>query len=175
MHMLSWLAVNGTAAIVEFPGVLYRGGAEQKIRKYLVDNNYVDTVIQLPPDLFFGTTIATCVIVLKKSKADNSVLFIDASAEFVRTGNKNKLSAENQQKILDAFTARADAGHFTRVVGYDEIAANNYNIAVTSYVEHADTRAHVDIAVLNAEIATIVARQSALRSQIDAIVADLES
>jgi type I restriction enzyme M protein len=92
MHMLSWLAVNGTAAIVEFPGVLYRGGAEQKIRKYLVDNNYVDTVIQLPPDLFFGTTIATCIIVLKKSKADNKILFIDGSAEFVRPGNKNKLT-----------------------------------------------------------------------------------
>ena len=92
MHILSWLAVNGTAAIVEFPGVLYRGGAEQKIRKYLIDNNYVDTVIQLPPDLFFGTTIATCIIVLKKSKTDNDVLFIDASAEFVRAGNKNKLA-----------------------------------------------------------------------------------
>ena len=96
MHMLSWLAVNGTAAIVEFPGVLYRGGAEQKIRKYLIDNNYVDTVIQLPPDLFFGTTIATCIIVLKKSKTDNRVLFIDASAEFIRQGNKNKLTASNQ-------------------------------------------------------------------------------
>ena len=91
MHMLSWLAVNGTAAIVEFPGVLYRGGAEQKIRKYLIDNNYVDTVIQLPPDLFFGTTIATCILVLKKSKKDNAVLFIDASAEFAHVGNKNKL------------------------------------------------------------------------------------
>ena len=101
MHMLSWLAVNGTAAIVEFPGVLYRGGAEQKIRKYLVDNNYVDTVIQLPPDLFFGTTIATCIIVLKKSKADNKTLFIDASKEFVRPGNKNKLSEANRQKIHD--------------------------------------------------------------------------
>ena len=112
MHMLSWLAVNGTAAIVEFPGVLYRGGAEQKIRKYLVDNNYVDTVIQLPPDLFFGTTIATCIIVLKKSKTDNKVLFIDASAEFVRQGNKNKLTADHQQKILDAFTAREDVAHF---------------------------------------------------------------
>ena len=114
--MLSWLAVNGTAAIVEFPGVLYRGGAEQKIRKYLVDNNYVDTVIQLPPDLFFGTTIATCIIVLKKSKADNKTLFIDASKEFVRQGNKNKLTEANQQKILDAFTARADADHFATLV-----------------------------------------------------------
>lgn len=101
MHMLSWLAVNGTAAIVQFPGVLYRGGAEQKIRKYLIDNNYIDAVIQLPPDLFFGTTIATCIMVLKKSKNDNAVLFIDASAEFARTGNKNKLTDANQQHILD--------------------------------------------------------------------------
>jgi type I restriction enzyme M protein len=174
MHMLSWLAVNGTAAIVQFPGVLYRGGAEQKIRKYLIDNNYVDTVIQLPPDLFFGTAIATCIVVLKKSKADNNILFINGSAEFVRTGNKNKLTAENQQKILDPFTARADVDHFTRLVPYDEIAANNYNIAVSSYVEQADTREEVDITALNAEIVRIVARQSELRSQIDAIVADLE-
>ena len=106
MHILSWLAVNGTAAIVEFPGVMYRGGVEQKIRKYLTDNNYVDAVIQLPPDLFFGTTIATCILVLKKSKKDNSVLFIDASAEFVRGGSKNKLTDANRQRILDAFTAR---------------------------------------------------------------------
>lgn len=174
MHMLSWLAVNGTAAIVEFPGVLYRGGAEQKIRKYLIDNNYVDTVIQLPPDLFFGTTIATCVIVLKKSKADNDTLFIDASTGFVRSGNKNKLSEANRARILDAFAARADADHFAKLVGNSEIAENNYNIAVSSYVEAEDTREVVDIKALNAEIARIVERQSELRSQIDAIVADLE-
>ena len=175
MHMLSWLAVNGTAAIVEFPGVLYRGGAEQKIRKYLIDNNYVDTVIQLPPDLFFGTTIATCIVVLKKSKADNAILFIDASAEFVRSGNKNKLSAENQQRILDAFSQRGDSDHFARLVPYDEVTANAYNIAVSSYVEQKDTREVVDIKALNAEIARIVERQAELREQIDAIVADLEA
>ncbi len=174
MHMLSWLAVDGTAAIVEFPGVLYRGGAERKIRKYLVDNNYVDTVIQLPPDLFFGTTIATCIIVLKKSKTDNAVLFIDASAEFVRAGNKNKLTGANQEKILDAFTAREDVEHFARLVPSAEIAGNDYNIAVSSYVEQKDTREPVDIVALNAEIAAIVARQAELRTQIDAIVADLE-
>lgn len=174
MHMLSWLAVNGTAAIVEFPGVLYRGGAEQKIRKYLIDNNYVDTVIQLPPDLFFGTTIATCVIVLKKSKADNKTLFVDASAEFVRSGNKNKLSEDNQARILDAFTARADADHFAKLVDNSAIAENSYNIAVSSYVEAGDTREVIDINALNAEIARIVERQSELRRQIDAIVADLE-
>jgi type I restriction enzyme M protein len=174
MHMLSWLAVNGTAAIVEFPGVLYRGGAEQKIRKYLVDNNYVDTVIQLPPDLFFGTTIATCIVVLKKSKADNKTLFVDASKEFVRLGNKNKLTEANQQKILDTFTARANADHFATVVENNTIAENAYNIAVSSYVEAADAREVVDIKTLNAEIARIVARQRELRAAIDAIVADLE-
>ena len=174
LHMLSWLAVNGTAAIVQFPGVLYRGGAEQKIRRYLIDNNYVDTVIQLPPDLFFGTTIATCIIVLKKSKTDNAVLFIDASAECVRPGNKNKLSAANQQTILDAFTAREDVEHFAKLVPNTDLAANSYNISVSSYVESRDTREAVDITALNAEIAAIVARQSALRAQIDAIVADLE-
>jgi type I restriction enzyme M protein len=174
MHMLSWLAVNGTAAIVEFPGVLYRGGAEQKIRKYLIDNNYIDTVIQLPPDLFFGTTIATCVVVLKKSKTDNKILFIDASAEFVRQGNKNKLTEANLQKVLDAFTARADVNHFATLVDYDTIAENGYNIAVSSYVAAEDTREAVDITALNSEIARIVARQSELRKQIDEMVADLE-
>jgi type I restriction enzyme M protein len=174
LHILSWLAVNGTAAIVNFPGVLYRSGAEQKIRQYLIDNNYIDTVIQLPPDLFFGTTIATCIIVLKKSKHDNATLFIDASAEFVRNGNKNKLAEANQRKILEAFTRRKDIEHFAKLVDNDDIAANGYNIAVSSYVEQQDNRETVDITALNAEIARIVARQSELRTQIDAIVADLE-
>ena len=174
MHILSWLAVNGTAAIVEFPGVLYRSGAEQKIRKYLIDNNYIDTVIQLPPDLFFGTTIATCIIVLKKSKLNNATLFIDASNEFTRSGNKNKLMPEHQQKILDAFAEAKDAEHFARLVDNNEIAENGYNIAVSSYVEQEDTREAVDIGVLNAEIARIVSRQSQLRAEIDTIVADLE-
>jgi type I restriction enzyme M protein len=174
MHILSWLATTGTAAIVEFPGVLYRGGAEQKIRQYLIDNNFVDTVIQLPPDLFFGTTIATCIVVLKKSKADNSTLFIDASAEFVRQGNKNKLTADNRQKMLDAFTQREDIPHFAKLVRNSAIAENSYNIAVSSYVEQEDTSEATDITALNAEIARIVARQSELRIAIDAIVADLE-
>lgn len=174
LHILSWLAVNGTAAIVEFPGVLYRGGAEQKIRKYLIDNNYVDAVIQLPPDLFFGTSIATCIVVLKKSKHDNTTLFIDASAEFTRIGNKNKLMVVHQQKILDAYTARQDMAHFARLMDNADIAANGYNIAVSSYVEQRDTSVAVDIKTLNAEIARIVARQTALRTSIDTIVADLE-
>lgn len=174
LHILSWLAVNGTAAIVEFPGVLYRGGAEQKIRQYLIDNNYVDAVIQLPPDLFFGTTIATCIVVLKKSKRDNATLFIDGSSLFVRSGNKNKLTPAQQQKILDAFTGRQSIEHFARLVENGDIAANGYNIAVSSYVEQEDTREAVDIQTLNAKIADIVARQAQLRRQIDAIVADLE-
>jgi type I restriction enzyme M protein len=174
MHMLHWLAVNGTAAIVEFPGVLYRGGAEQKIRKYLIDNNYVDAVIQLPPDLFFGTTIATCIIVLKKSKASNDVLFIDGSAQFVRMGNKNKLTDANRAAILDAFVCRAPAPHFASLVDNSALADNGYNLSVSSYVETEDTAEAVDIVALNAEIARIVARQSELRAKIDAIVADLE-
>ena len=174
MHMLSWLAVNGTAAIVEFPGVLYRGGAERKIRQYLIDNNYVDAVIQLPPDLFFGTTIATCVIVLKKSKADNAVLFVDTSAQFSRVGNKNKLLPDNQQHILDTFTAREDVEYVAKLVPNEDIAENDYNLAVSSYVEKEDTREVIDIKELNAEIERIVARQVELRTAIDAIVADLE-
>jgi len=174
MHMLSWLSTSGTAAIVEFPGVLYRGGAEQKIRKYLIDNNYIDAVIQLPPDLFFGTTIATCIIVLKKSKRDNKTLFIDASAEFVRGGNKNKLNEQNRAKILDAFTKREYSEYFVKLVDNQSIAENDYNIAVSSYVEQEDTREVVDITELNKEIAHIVARQSELRTAIDEIVADLE-
>lgn len=154
--------------------MLYRGGAEQKIRQYLIDNNYVDAVIQLPPDLFFGTTIATCIIVLKKSKHDNATLFIDASAEFTRSGNKNKLLDAHQQKILDAFTQRKSIEHFARLVENSAIAENGYNIAVSSYVEQQDTREAVDIKQLNAEIARIVARQAELRTAIDAIVADLE-
>ena len=174
MHILSWLATNGTAAIVEFPGVLYRGGAERKIRQYLIDNNYIDAVIQLPPDLFFGTTIATCIIVLKKSKKDSSVLFIDASSEFLRQGNKNKLTPEHQDKIVGLFTERADVDHFTKLVSNEDIATNEYNIAVSSYVEQEDTREIINIDELNAEIARIVVRQQQLRASIDEIVADLE-
>lgn len=173
MHMLSWLATNGTAAIVEFPGVLYRGGAEQKIRKYLIDNNYIDTVIQLPANLFFGVGIATCIIVLKKSKKDNATLFIDASGEFIHEGNKNKLSDANIARILEAFVARKDDAHFARLVENDKIAGNDYNISVSSYVEQPDTREEVDIEALNLRIAEIVARQNVLRTAIDAIVATL--
>ena len=175
MHMLSWLSTSGTAAIVEFPGVLYRGGAEQKIRKYLIDNNYIDCVIQLPPDLFFGTTIGTCIIVLKKSKKDNKTLFIDASAEFVRGGNKNKLSDANRNRILDAFKNRENIEYFTKLVDNEKISENDYNIAVSSYVVAEDTREITDIKDLNNKISEIVKRQSELRTAIDKIVEELES
>jgi type I restriction enzyme M protein len=172
--MLAWLSTSGTAAIVEFPGVLYRGGAEQKIRKYLIDNNYVDAVIQIPPDLFFGTTIATCILVLKKSKKDNKTLFIDASAEVVRGGNKNKLSESNRKRILDAYVARKDEEYFVRLVDNKTLAESDYNLSVTSYVTAKDGREAVDITELNGRISEIVKQQSELRTAIDEIVADIE-
>lgn len=173
MHMLHWLATDGTAAIVEFPGVLYRGGAEQKIRQYLVDNNYVDAVIQLPANLFFGVTIATCIIVLRKSKKDNKVLFIDGSNEFVKASNKNKLSVDNIQTLRDTYLQREKVEHFAYLVDNSKIAENDYNLAVSSYVEQEDTTEKVDIEELNARIAEIVKHQSALRAEIDKIVATL--
>jgi type I restriction enzyme M protein len=153
---------------------MYRGGAEQKIRKYLVDNNYVDTVIQLPPDLFFGTGIQTCILVLKKSKKDNKVLFINAEREFARFGNKNKLRPEDIKKVLLKYTDRIDQEFFARVVEYAEIAENDYSLAVTSYVLAEDTREVIDIKELNKSISEIVAHQSIYRNEIDRIVAEIE-
>ena len=175
MHILSWLAEDGTAAIVEFPGVLYRGGAERKIRKYLINNNFIDAVIQLPPNLFFGTTIATCIIVLKKSKKDNSVLFMDASDQFVHSGNKNKLASENRQKILNWYIQRKDIGHRTRLVANSDVSENEYNFSVSSYVQPEDSNEVIDIHELNKQIGNIVRRQQELRTQIDAIVSSLEN
>jgi len=176
MHMLSWLSTSGTAAIVEFPWVLYRGWAEQRIRKYLIENNYISTVIQLPPDLFFWTSIGTCIIVLKKSKTDNKILFIDASAEFVRWWNKNKLSDENRKKILNSFVERKDEEqYFSKLVDKDVVAENDYNIAVSSYVEQEDTREIIDIVELNKKIFEIVKREDELRKSIDEIVAEIEN
>ncbi len=174
MHMLSWLSSDGVAAIVEFPGVLYRGGAEGKIRKYLIENNFVDTVIQLPPNLFFGTSIATCIIVLKKSKADSSVLFIDASDEFIHVGNQNNLSDDNIEKIYSTHMERKEIEHFSKLVSNDDIIENDVNLSVSSYVEKEDLREEINITELNARIKEIVAREEELRKQIDAIVADLE-
>ena len=173
MHMLHHLATTGTAAIVEFPGVLYRGGAEQKIRQYLVENNYVDCVIQLPANLFFGVGIATCIIVLKKSKADNSVLFIDASEECVKDGNKNKLTDDNIQSIFDLFANRGDVAYKAKLVGCKDILANDSNISVSFYVEKEDKREKIDIDVLNAEIAELNKEITSLVSELDEIVKGL--
>ncbi len=171
MHILHWLAVDGTAAIVEFPGVLYRGGAEQKIREYLVANNYVDAVIQLPPNLFFGTPIATCIIVLKKSKATSDIAFKDGSAEFVRQGNKNKLTPEHQARLLDALATRTDVDHYVKVVAN---LANDAKLSVSPWIEGVDLREAIDISALNADIWEIVERQSAVRGELDALIADLD-
>ena len=174
MHSLSWLAPNGTAAIVCFPGIMYRGGAEQKIRKYLIDNNFIDCVIQVPANLFFGTPIATCIMVLKCGKPDGKVLFIDATNECIKITKNNKLTPDNIDRIVDTFAKRAEIKHFAHLASYDEIVENDYNLSVSTYVEAEDTREKVDIRELNARIAQIVARESVLRAEIDKIIAEIE-
>jgi type I restriction enzyme M protein len=175
MHSLSWLATNGTAAIVCFPGIMYRGAAEKKIRKYLIDNNFVDCVIQLPSNLFFGTPIATCIMVLKKSKADNKVLFIDASAEFEKATNNNKLSDKNITKIVEHFSSKTDDPYFSRLVDYKEISEEqDYNLSVSTYVEQENTKEVIDIKELNSEIQKIVEREAVLRAEIDRIIKEIE-
>lgn len=174
MHSLSWLANNGAASIVCFPGIMYRGGAEQKIRKYLIDNNFVDCVIQLPGNLFFGTSIATCIMVLKKNKPDNSTLFIDASKECIKVTNNNKLTAENISHIVGYFTAREDVPHICHRAAYEEIKEQEYNLSVSTYVEPEDTREVIDIVKLNAEIEEIVARENVLRAEIQKIIGEIE-
>lgn len=175
MHSLAWLATNGTAAIVCFPGIMYRGGAEKKIRQYLIDNNFIDCIIQLPGNLFFGTSIATCIMVLKKSKAENKTLFIDASKEFVKVTNNNKLTEDNIAKIVASFVDREDKDYFCRLVPNDEIATQDYNLSVSTYVEQEDTREVINITELNAEIKRIVAREQVLRDEIDKIIAEIET
>lgn len=174
MHSLAWLSSDGTAAIVCFPGIMYRGGSEKKIRKYLVDNNFIDCIIQLPSNLFFGTSIATCIMVLKRNKKDNGILFIDASNECIKVTNNNKLTLENIGKIVKMFTDREDIEHLSHLASYEEISENDYNLSVSTYVEAEDTREKVDIEKLNAEIEAIVAKEQFLRSEIDKIIADIE-
>ena len=174
MHSLSWLATNGTAAIVCFPGVMYRGGAEKKIRAYLVDNNFIDCVIQLPANLFYGTSIATCIMVLKKSKASSDILFIDASKECIKVTNSNKLTQENIDHIVETFTNREPVDYLAKAVPNTDVAAQEYNLSVSSYVEQEDTREKIDIKVLNAEIEEIVKKEDTLRSEIDKIIAEIE-
>ena len=176
LHALSYLSAKGRAAIVCFPGIFYRGGAEKKIRQYLVDNNYVESVISLAPNLFYGTTIAVTILVLSKHKTDTTTQFIDASGEayFKKETNTNLLTDQHVEDIMQAFDRKENIEHFARSVPFEEIAANDYNLSVTSYVEAKDTREQIDITQLNAQLKTTVARIDQLRTEIDAIVAEIE-
>lgn len=178
MHSLSYLSSKGRAAIVCFPGIFYRGGAEQKIRKYLVDNNYVETVISLAPNLFYGTTIAVTILVLAKNKPDTNTQFIDATAEheFFKKGTNNNFMEDGHiAKIMELFDSKENIDHVATSVPFDKIAANDYNLSVSSYVEAKDTREVIEITELNAEIKTTVGKIDQLRSDIDAIIAEIEA
>jgi type I restriction enzyme M protein len=174
LHALSYLSSKGRAAIVCFPGIFYRGGAEQKIRQYLIDNNFVETVISLAPNLFYGTTIAVNILVLSRHKTSNTTQFIDASELFKKETNNNILTDEHIAKIMKAFDTKADVEYFAKCVDNDVIAKNDYNLSVSSYVEAKDTREVIDITTLNAEIKTTVAKIDKLRTEIDAIIAEIE-
>ncbi|MGE9833898.1 type I restriction-modification system subunit M [Streptococcus orisratti] len=173
MHSLSYLSSKGRAAIVTFPGIFYRGGAEQKIRKYLVDGNFVEAVIQLPGNLFYGTSIATCILVLAKNKTTTDTLFIDASQEYKKETNNNVLTEEHIQKILDGFANGEAKEYFVSVVSHEKIVENDYNLSVSTYVEKEDTREKIDIVQLNKEIAETVKNIDRLRAEIDKIVEEL--
>jgi type I restriction enzyme M protein len=173
LHALSYLSSKGRAAIVCFPGIFYRGGAEQKIRQYLVDNNYVETIISLAPNLFFGTSIAVTILVLSKHKTDNKTQFIDASSLFKKETNNNTLTDSHIEQIMEVFDTKSNVDHFAKLVDYDDIVKNEYNLSVSSYVEAKDTREVVEIAKLNAELKITVAKIDKLRAEIDAIVAEI--
>ena len=174
MHSLSYLSSKGRAAIVCFPGIFYRKGAERTIRKYLIDNNFIDCVIQLPENLFFGTSIATCILVMSKNKTENKVLFIDASKEFKKETNNNILEEKNIDAIVEEFRNRTDVEYYSRYVDVSEIEENDYNLSVSTYVEKEDTREVIDIKVLNKELEETVKKIDALRSSINEIVKELE-
>lgn len=174
MHSLSYLSSKGRAAIVCFPGIFYRKGAERTIRKYLVDNNFVDCVIQLPDNLFFGTSIATCILVMAKNKTENRVLFIDASKEFKKETNNNILEEKNINTIVEEFRNREEKEYFSRYVGREEIEDNDYNLSVSTYVEKEDIREIIDIKVLNQEIEETVRKIDSLRASINEIIKKLE-
>ncbi|EJB8689031.1 type I restriction-modification system subunit M [Vibrio parahaemolyticus] len=174
LHALNYLSSRGRAAIVCFPGIFYRGGAEQKIRQYLIDNNYIETVISLAPNLFFGTTIAVNILVLSKRKADTKTQFIDASGLFKKETNNNVLTDQHIEDIIEVFASKENVDHLAKSVDLEVIAGNNYNLSVSSYVEAQDTREAVEIKDLNAEIKTTVAKIDQLRLDIDAIVAEIE-
>src|SRR5690606_35004314 len=176
LHALSYLSAKGRAAIVCFPGIFYRGGAEQKIRQYLVDNNYIETVISHAPNLFYGTTIAVNILVLSKHKKDMSIQFIDASGEdyFKKETNTNVLTDDHIKKIMQVFDCKNDVDHFAKSVSFEQIKANDYNLSVSSYVEAKDTRAIIDIVQLNTTLKATVAKIDQLRKDIDVIVAEIE-
>ena len=176
LHSLSYLSSKGRAAIVCFPGIFYRGGAEQKIRKYLIDNNYVETVISLAPNLFFGTSIAVNILVLAKNKKDNKTQFIDVSGVdfYKKETNNNIITEEHINKIMAMFDSKEDVEHIAKLVDYEDIVKNDYGLSVSSYVEAKDTREIVDISELNAEIKTTVAKIDKLRTDIDAIIEVIE-
>jgi type I restriction enzyme M protein len=174
LHALSYLSAKGRAAIVCFPGIFYRGGAEQKIRKYLVDNNFVETVISLAPNLFFGTTIAVNILVLSKHKTDTTIQFIDASSLFKKETNNNVLLGDHIDKIMAVFDSKANVDHFAQSITFEKVAANDYNLSVSSYIEAKDNREAVDISQLNATLRTTVSRIDKLRKDIDAIVTEIE-
>ena len=174
MHMLSWLSPKGTAAIVEYPGVLSRPDAEQKIRKYIVDNNFIDTVIQLPENLFFGPTIATCIIVLKKNKADNNILFIDASSEFIKVGKKNKLTPDNIDNIIKIVKDRTNTKKST-LASYDAVVENDYNLSINLYVKNEERfQKNIDISAINSALFQIDKKQDELKKEIKKIIASIE-
>lgn len=174
LHALSYLSGKGRAAIVCFPGIFYRGGAEKKIRQYLIDNNYVETVISLAPNLFFGTTIAVNILVLSKHKTDTTTQFIDASGLFKKETNNNVLTDDHIQQVMDLFDKKEDVEYVATSIDCEKIAVNDYNLSVSSYVEAKDTREVIDITQLNAELKTTVAKIDQLRADIDAIVAEID-
>lgn len=175
LHTLSYLSSRGRAAIVTFPGIFYRGGAEQKIRKYLVENNFVETVIALAPNLFYGTSIAVNILVLSKNKTANQTQFIDASKLFKKETNNNILTDEHINQIVQTFANKSETAHFSINVTDSQIAENDFNLSVSSYVEAEDTREKIDIAVLNEEIRQTVSKIAALRQSIDEIIAEIEA
>jgi len=177
LHSLSYLSGKGRAAIVCFPGIFYRGGAEQKIRKYLIDHNFVETIISLPPNLFYGTSIAVNILVLSKNKKDNKTQFIDASGEdfYQKVTNNNVLTDAHIEKIMDIFDTKVDVEYVAKSIDQKLIAENDYNLSVSSYVEAKDNREHVDISKLNAEISKTVEKINSLRMSIDAIVKEIEA
>lgn len=175
LHALSYLSAKGRAAIVCFPGIFYRGGAEQKIRQYLIDNNYIETVISLAPNLFFGTSIAVNILVLSKHKSEYKTQFIDASKLFKKETNNNILMDEHIDQIIAAFDDKKDKDYFAKSVDNTKIAENGYNLSVNSYVETEDTREVIDIKKLNAEIKMTVEKIDHLRAEIDSIIAEIEA